>query len=226
MFPGGLGPSVRHMIISPGRNFIFVHIPKTGGTSMMLALEDRAKKDDILIGDTPKAKRRRKRLKGIQTAGRLWKHSTLADIDGLVSTAEIESAFVFTLVRNPWDRMVSYYHWLRTQAFDHPAVTLAKQVDFTTFLNDPGTRSAMRAAPYGHYVTDAQGRELCDCFIRLEQFEEDSGPLWDHLGFRLDLPVNNQSTRDRDYRTYYTQSDSALVRSLFAADIERFGYSY
>ena len=71
------------MIISPGRRFIFVHIPKTGGTSMALALEDRAMKDDILIGDTPKALRRRRRLKGAQAAGRLWKHSTLADIDGL-----------------------------------------------------------------------------------------------------------------------------------------------
>ena len=221
----GLRRSVANMIFSPGRNYIFVHIPKTGGTSMALALEGRAMKDDILIGDTPKAKRRRKRLKGIKTAGRLWKHSTLADIDGLVSTDEIDSAFVFTLVRNPWDRMVSYYYWLRTQAFDHPAVTLAKQVDFTTFLNAPSTQSAMRAAPYGHYVTDAQGREVCDSFIRLEQLEEDSAPLWDHLGFRLDLPVNNQSTRDRDYRTYYTESDSALVQSLFAQDIDRFGYT-
>lgn len=222
----GLGPSVRHMIISPGRNYIFVHIPKTGGTSMMLALEDRAKKDDILIGDTPKAKRRRKRLKGLRTAGRLWKHSTLADIDGLVSADEIDSAFVFTLVRNPWDRMVSYYHWLQTQNFDHPAITLAQQVDFTTFLNDPSTQSAMRAAPYRHYVTDAQGREVCDAFIRLEHLEDDSKALWQHLGFRLDLSVNNHSTRHPDYRTYYTENDSALVRSLFAQDIDRFGYVY
>ncbi|MBT6534021.1 MAG: Type II secretory pathway, pullulanase PulA, partial [Marinovum sp.] len=50
------------MIISPGRKFILVHIPKTGGTSMAAALEQRAMADDILIGDTPKAKRRRKRL--------------------------------------------------------------------------------------------------------------------------------------------------------------------
>ena len=42
------------MIISRGRGYIFVHIPKTGGTAMALALEDRAKADDILIGDTPK----------------------------------------------------------------------------------------------------------------------------------------------------------------------------
>lgn len=33
------------------------HIPKTGGTALSLALEDRAMKDDILIGDTPRARR-------------------------------------------------------------------------------------------------------------------------------------------------------------------------
>ena len=68
------------MIISPGRNYIFVHIPKTAGTAMALALEGRAMKDDILIGDTPKARKRRKRVKALKADGRLWKHSTLADI--------------------------------------------------------------------------------------------------------------------------------------------------
>src|SRR6056297_1476065 len=113
------------MIISPGRRFIFVHIPKTGGTSMALALEARAHRDDILIGDTPKAIKRKRRLTALKPRGRLWKHSTLADIDGIVSPEDLDGLFVFTMVRNPWDRMVSYYHWLRHQRFDHPAVRLA-----------------------------------------------------------------------------------------------------
>jgi hypothetical protein len=57
------------MIISPKRRFAFVHIPKTGGTSVALALEDRAAADDILIGDTPKAQRRKNRLVGLDAPG-------------------------------------------------------------------------------------------------------------------------------------------------------------
>ena len=110
------------MILSRGRGYVFVHIPKTGGTALALALESRAMKDDILLGDTPKAKRRRHRVKGVKSRGRLWKHATLADIDGLVTQGELAGLFAVTLVRNPWDRMVSYYHWLRDQRFVHPAV--------------------------------------------------------------------------------------------------------
>lgn len=57
------------MIISHGRKYIFVHIPKTGGTLLALALEGKAMKDEVLIGDTPKAKKRRKRVKDLQTTG-------------------------------------------------------------------------------------------------------------------------------------------------------------
>ncbi|MEQ8895846.1 MAG: sulfotransferase family 2 domain-containing protein [Roseovarius sp.] len=214
------------MIISPGRNYIFVHIPKTGGTSLALALEGRAMKEDILIGDTPKAKKRRKRVQGVASAGRLWKHSTLADIDGLVSREFVEGAFVVTMVRNPWDRVVSYYHWLRGQGFDHPAVHLAKAVGFSAFLNHPETREALRAHPYGSYVTGPEGRERCDLFLRLERFGEDAEPLWAHLGFRLELPRSNASERGAAYRAYYSEADSALVGEICGEDIARFGYGF
>lgn len=89
------------MIVSRGRRFIFVHVPKTGGTALTLALEARAMKDDILIGDTPKARERRGLLNALTPKGRLWKHSTLADIDGVVSLTALDRMLVFTLVRNP-----------------------------------------------------------------------------------------------------------------------------
>ncbi len=188
------------MILSRDRSFIFVHIPKTGGTSLAQALEGRAMARDILIGDTPKAQRRRGRLAALRgrARGRLWKHSTLSDIDGIVTPQEIAAMFTFTLVRNPWDRMVSYYTWARSQRFDHPA---------------------------RHYMTTADGEERCRLYIRLERFAEDAAPLWDHLGFRLELPRVNTSMRG-DYRIYYSDRDAETLAAMAAEDIARFGYGF
>ncbi|WP_376877379.1 sulfotransferase family 2 domain-containing protein [Albirhodobacter sp. R86504] len=214
------------MIISRGRRYIFVHIPKTGGTALSLALEARAMADDILIGDTPKAKRRRGRLKNLTAQGRIWKHSTLSDVIGLITPQEAESFFTFTLVRNPWDRMVSYYHWLQAQSFDHPAVHLAQASNFSGFLNAAHTISSVQAAPYGSYLR-MNGREHCSAFLRLEHLAEDLAPVEAHLGFALgQIARVNESARGRDWREYYTDADAALVRRICGHDIDRFGYEF
>ena len=214
------------MIISPGRGYIFVHIPKTGGTSMALALEARAMKDDILIGDTPKAHRRRGRLKGVASAGRLWKHSRLADIEGLVSRDQMADLMVFTLVRNPWDRLVSYYHWLKDQSFDHPAVGLATRLTFSEFLNHPQIRASIAANPYLTYVIDSAGVPRVNHFVRLEHLRADLAPVEAHLGFRLEIGQSNRSDRPQDWRSLYSDDDAALVAKICAEDIARGGYQF
>lgn len=216
------------MIVSRGRGYVFVHAPKTGGTALTLALEARAMRDDLILGDTPKARARRGRLAALGPArGRLWKHSTLADIDGVVSEGELAGMFVLTLVRNPWDRMVSYYHWLRAQRFDHPAVALARVADFSGFLADPGQQAAIAAWPAAAYVTTSSGAERCDLFARLERLDDDLAPFEAHLGFRVTpLARANLSDRRADWRGYYSDADAALVARLCAPDIARFGYRF
>ncbi|WP_179379527.1 sulfotransferase family 2 domain-containing protein [Jannaschia marina] len=210
------------MILSPGRGYVFVHAPKTGGTAMALALEARARADDILIGDTPKALRRRGRLKGARTAGRLWKHSTLRDVRGLVPDDVLAALRPVMLVRNPWDRMVSYYHWLRVQTFDHPAVETARALDFSAFVRDPQISESFRRAPYASYV--AGGRD--PIFIRLERLDTDLAPFTALLGFDLTLPVVNTSARARDWRGYYDAETRDHLAEICADDISAFSYRF
>ena len=215
------------MIISPGRKYIFVHIPKTGGTALTLALEARAMKDDILIGDTPKARARKSRLRGVTSQGRLWKHSTLTDIAGLVSDDDIAGFFTLTLVRNPWDRAVSYYHWLRDQTFAHPAVGTAKTHDFSGFLNHPQTITALRLWPYTAYMRDRFGADRASLCARLEYLEADLTPFEAYLGFRVTpLPRANTSNRARDWRGFYSDADAVLLGEICEGDIARFGYAF
>lgn len=215
------------MIISPGRRYVFVHIPKTAGTALALALEARAMKDDILIGDTPKAKRRKGRLKGLVVPGRLWKHSTLADIDGLIPQAEFAGWRVFTIVRNPWDRVVSYYHWLKTQRFQHPAVALAKVLPFAEFIRHATIVDSFAKSPSESYVQDADGRIRCDLFLRHETLSSDVARLGDLLGMKLpDLAAANPSDRRADWQSYFTAADARHWGEVSARDVMRFGYRF
>jgi hypothetical protein len=215
------------MIISRKRRFIFVHIPKTGGTSLSAAYEARAAADDVLLGDTPKARQRRRRLKPMVSAGRLWKHSTLSDIRGLLSDAEIGAFFTCTIVRNPWARALSLWSWARRQGFEHPVVTAARAHDLAGFLSDLAVQESLRASPYTAYVTGPDGAERCDLFLRMEHLEDDLAALENHLGFRLGpLPRLNASRPEgEDWRAAYDPDTAALVEDLARADIARFGYA-
>ncbi|PID36568.1 MAG: Type II secretory pathway, pullulanase PulA [Rhodobacterales bacterium] len=215
------------MILSRGRKYIFLHAPKTGGTALALALEARAMAEDVMAGDTPKARKRRRKLASVKSVGRLWKHSKLADLEGLITREEAVAFFVFTLVRNPWDRLVSYYHWLRVQRFDHPAVGLAQRLDFAAFLAAKPIQAGFRAESYTDFVRDGAGRDCGDLFIRLEHLAEDIAPLEAHLGFRLGpIARVNASDRRADYRGYYTDKTAAIVADICAEDIARFGYGF
>lgn len=214
------------MIISFRHRYVFVHIPKTGGTSLSLALEEKLGKDDFSVGDTPKARNRRKRLQGVKSTGRIWKHSTLKDIPGLIDEATLDQMRVFTIVRNPWDRMVSYYHWLQAQRFDHPVVALSKSLDFSAFLHDPQVGKSFRCSPYPSYVTRTNGREHCDLYLRLEHLKEDVGQLETLLDTRIGpVPHTNQSERG-PYQKIYSDADAEKVAQISASDIARFGYRF
>ena len=193
---------------------------------MTLALEARSKADDIIIGNTPKAKQRRKRLAGLTPAGRLWKHSALRDIDGIMETSAMQDYFVFTIVGNPWDRMVSYYHWAREQSFDHPVVRAAAEHKFAGFLHHPDVWRPLQASPYRSYVQGPSGADHCNLYMRLEHLRSDIAALEEYLGLRIDVGHANASVRDQDYRAYYTNDLRDHVARICADDIARFEYAF
>jgi hypothetical protein len=106
-------------------------------------------------------------------------------------------------------------------------VGLAKTHDFSGFLNHPQTTTALRLWPYTAYMRDRTGAERASLYARLEHLDADLAPFEAHLGFRL-LPLAqvNVSDRARDWRSFYSDADAALLASISADDIARFGYHF
>lgn len=215
------------MIVAPSLGLIFVHIPKTGGTALTALLEPHLAPTDLVVSDSARGRKDRKRLKVVKTKGRLWKHSTLAEIEGLLMPDQLSSALAVTLVRNPWARIASLYGWLRLQSFENPLVAIAKAHDFSGFLADATLRGALLRAPYGSYLRRSDGKEHRALYLRLEQFEQDKAALEAHIGQPLaPLPCLNETPGRRDWRRLYSDQDAQTVAMIAAEDIARFGYRF
>lgn len=101
------------MIWSPARNFCFVHVPKTGGTAV-----EQAYKPHLRFGDVVLAAWRRSLDNWYDEVLHVGKHSSAAHIAGQVGQERFRQLFSYAIVRDPLDRLVSYYRWI--QSFEHP----------------------------------------------------------------------------------------------------------
>ena len=93
-------------MISHKLKFIFIHIPKTSGNSLTLYLKDFI--DDEVINITNSLGEKQ----GIRIlCGKTRKHIKHVNITYYENTygEKINDYFKFTIVRNPYDRMLSFY---------------------------------------------------------------------------------------------------------------------
>ncbi len=202
------------MIINQTYGLLFVHIQKTAGSSI----------SDSLL-----------RLKGSSRLGKT--HSFITDYevpDGL---------FKFAFVRNPWDRLVSWYNMLIKNDFlsnDFKDYILGNASSFSDFL-DCTEIIIERRSGYVHdgveykksiaynqldYMTGTDGKPAVDFIGKYESLQEDFDTVMDRIGIpRIDLKRINKFKRQH-YRKYYTDADAEKVSILCKRDIEFFNYSF
>jgi chondroitin 4-sulfotransferase 11 len=195
------------MIISYGTRSIFIHIQKTGGTSIEHVLQA------VDSTATP--------FLGMQTRHPLAKH-----VRHLVEPEVWSSYRKFAFVRNPWDRLVSWHRMcLRPDGNGFQRYVREHYADFSEFIRD-GERDELRRTCVNQldYVTDDAGKTLVDFIGRFESLAAD----FDRLGLRgtVGRLRHLNRTEHADYRGYYTDETRDIVARRFAADCEAFGYRF
>ena len=93
-------------MLSLAQNFLFIHVHKAGGNSIQSALLPYSEDYQENLPHTEKSQDFE--VKNSQFPS-LRKHSSLRDYQQLLSEETFQRLYKFACVRNPWERMMSFY---------------------------------------------------------------------------------------------------------------------
>ena len=180
-------------------NFIFIHINKTGGSSIEKAL------------NLP------------------FEHITALERIRDLGREKWDSKYSFTVVRNPWDKVVSQYHF-RLQT--NQSELGARPIDFGTWVRltygdkDPAYYDDPKMfMPQSDWITNRHGQVLVDYVCRFENLNNDFRHVCGVLGKTAELPHFKSSKRG-NYRDYFDEETIGIVSRWFEKDIENFQYHF
>lgn len=211
------------MLLSIEKNFIFIHIPKTAGSSITRALRPWCLK--------PKPTQWRRLLSHLPVREAPEKasfnqHDRASWLRRKLPGPLYDGAYKFAVVRNPFDLAVSNYHHLRrsTRRRRHRQ---AQSWDFKTFLYYLERKNRLVRIDQTSWISDRRGNLIVDEVLRFEALAEH----FERLVERLDLPGDVTLPRANvnapfDYRTHYDDDAKSIVRRLYVRDFERFGYEF
>jgi hypothetical protein len=211
------------MLISDSHRFLFVHVQKTGGSTIDNNLS-------ASLGD----------VRRIPEAHR---HAPLERL--LQLEPGLADYWTAGFVRNPWARMVSW--WRMVERFrdgaergverylDHlqrnkfVAGIIEKHPDFESFVLHATAEHPRLRKPQVEFMNApgfGQGRSA-DFVGRQESLEDDLHTIYDHLGLEwVELQSVNIDPGRPDYHDVYTPVTRDRIAELFAADLAAYGYEF
>jgi hypothetical protein len=211
------------MLLSLEKNFIFIHIPKTAGSSITRALRPWSLKPKLtqwrrLLSHLP--------VREAPEKANFNQHDRASWLRHKLPDPLYDGAFKFAVVRNPFDLVVSNYHHLRSRT-SRRRHRQAQSWDFKTFLHYLERKNRLARIDQTSWISDRHGHLIVDEVLRFEALAEH----FDGLVERLDLPGDVTLPRANvnapfDYRTHYDDEAKSIVRRLYARDFERFGYEF
>ena len=216
--------------IFPESGIIYVHIPKTGGTSIRKLLVN-LKNNDVLNNDKKKyyysEELKRRKISSI--------HGKARDYLEFIEQDLWSKSLKFASVRNPWDLMVSSYHWWLQNGnkFDrlkNMYLDISK-MNFEEYLKSSYGANMINecVGNIEDWFLDKDKNLILDGLVRLEHFENDFLKLIQKSNKKIynfsDLPKENVTKR-KEYQFYYNNHTSLLVEERFKFLIDYCGYKY
>ena len=181
-------------MILQNEKIIFIHPPRCSGTSIEHSM-----------------------LKG-KSVPDSEKHLNAKQIKNIVKD-EWNSYFKFSIIRNPWDRIISMYH-SKYYALQGVGKYAGRSLKY--FLNNfilPKWEHGLQCSDYVNLSIDF--------IIRFENRQQDIEKLNNKFNLFIDGSiVTKKNKRHTDYKMYYDNETIEIVNKKFNKDINQFNYKY
>ena len=184
------------LLLNRAQKWAYIHIPKTGGTSLTTILN---------------------KIDGTET---------IAVHDSIRALNDVSKFFIFTIVRNPYTRIVSaYLHRLRKNEFKY---------DFQTFLKTYN-KNHLDILPQSYYINAGKTEDKQVSYIlRYENYEDEIKKLLNKLNHNSKMPHLNKNPiydkhpnlkQEKYYNAFYTEDwMKHIVKERYENDFKIFNY--
>lgn len=219
-----------------GQEFAFIHVPKTGGTSVRLALQQYCQSNDH------------------------HPHISARCLRECIGTTDYDRRFSFAFVRHPLSWLVSVYHHIRRQpslavnlrwqlanwryVLGHPILSdemesqpiedfldrylrtwqVAHERDFDAFVEE-GAAGHLAVITQSAWIVDDQGKVMIDFVGRFEQLRQHLAFACQRIGLPpVELPHENKGAYTNDWRAFYNARLERLASQWMSHEFRILGY--
>ena len=229
------------MIVSHRHKFIFIKTDKSAGTSIEIALSKFCGSEDIIVPFEPEDEEIRRNLgyrgpqnyfipkssysakkwyrylfKGEQT--KYLTHISAEKIRRYIGGKAWNSYYKFCVVRNPWDRFISFYYW---QYKTEPRPSISEVLE---------SKKPLKLQRSGVNLYTIDGKVVVDKVCFYENLEADLEEVRLRCGLpeKLILPNAKASFRkdSRSYREILSKEQAEKISELLRQEIDLFGYEF
>ena len=218
-------------IINNTHEFIFVHIPKTGGTSISSGLTCLNGLFDLELGAT---KFGESIAPFYSKKFGIGKHTTAWKIKNILGKKVFNRYYSFAVVRNPYYRTLSTYTFLKTWRNWEKSSIMDSFQNFSDFIysdffESNGPDNILREQLY--WINDPIGNSLINDIYKFENIEDIIPSIFKKIGKPKDFKIeynkrlNTSRKKKEDFHTLeHDEKIRQIIYDKYIVDFEKFNY--
>jgi hypothetical protein len=167
-------------------------------------------------------------LKDFITLRKFYHHIPAYKIKNRVSSRVWNDYYKFTVVRNPWEKVIS--GWFYYRDYYNKNLTLDQYLKFCEKrIERRGRGTGVCPYNYPNYTDPETGEVLVNRVIRYENLTKELSAVLDEIGLKVEKALDvyaKVGVKRKDYTGYYSRKQREFVRDLFSKEIELNNYSF